>query len=171
VGESNQTAISFASSFGLTFPVLLDASSLVYSSYSINGITPFPRDCIIDQQGIVRYLHSEYDPFSMKQTIDEILLTSLSYDDFVPKSLDLEIYPNPTNSSMKIEFPVQDLENYTISIYDVTGKLLNRQNYKNYGGESKKTHILNLDQQSSGIYILTVQSDQWQISRKITLVR
>lgn len=171
MGESNQTAIRFARSFGLTFPVLLDGSGFVYSSYSINGISPYPRDCIIDPQGVVRYLHSEYDPFTMRQTIDEILLTSLPHDDFVPKSLHLGIYPNPTNSSMKIEFPIKGLKYYTISLYDITGRLVSHQNYNNNAGEDKKVHILNLHQESSGIYILTVESDQWLISRKITLVR
>ena len=107
----------------------------------------------------------------MKQTIDEILLSSLPHDDFIPKTSDLGIYPNPTNSSMKIEFPTYGLKYYSISLYDITGKLGNHQNYNNNAGGDKRVHILNLDRESSGIYILTVESDKWNISRKITLVR
>jgi len=64
---------AFASTFGLTFPILLDAGES-YGQYSQSpAVSPYPLDYVIDQGGQVAYFNSEYDPDSMVAVIDQLL--------------------------------------------------------------------------------------------------
>lgn len=53
-GEQPELVASFAKTFGLTFPTLLDHDGQVVESYRVNG---FPTSFFIDQQGIVRTIY------------------------------------------------------------------------------------------------------------------
>ena len=71
--EPQQVVEDFVETFGVTFPVLLDPAGGVYLTYSNGGQSPFPLDYIIDQQGVIRYIATEYDPDEMIRTIEELL--------------------------------------------------------------------------------------------------
>lgn len=65
VGESFDTAYSFAEEAQLTLPVLLDEDQRAYSSYSYSefgaGSAPFPRQVVVDREGIITWMSGEYD--------------------------------------------------------------------------------------------------------------
>jgi hypothetical protein len=63
----------FIETFGPTFPILHDVTGEVYMTYSNSGQSPFPLDYIIDQDGIIRYIATEYDPAEIIQTVEELL--------------------------------------------------------------------------------------------------
>jgi len=64
---------AFANTFGLTFPILLDAGE-TYGQYGQSpAISPYPLDYVIDQGGQVAYFNSEYDPDAMVAVIDQLL--------------------------------------------------------------------------------------------------
>ncbi len=71
--ESQEVVEEFVATFGVTFPVLLDAAGGVYLTYSNNGQSPFPLDYVIDQNGIIQYIATEYDPDEMITVIEELL--------------------------------------------------------------------------------------------------
>ena len=57
---------------GLTYPLLQDTWSVYNQYYIPGGISPFPRDFIIDQQGIVQYANNEYDGDAMSLLVEEL---------------------------------------------------------------------------------------------------
>ena len=63
----------FGEENGLTYPLLRDVSS-VYSDYSIpGGQSPYPRDFIIDGNGIIQYANNEYDAATMVLIVQQLL--------------------------------------------------------------------------------------------------
>ena len=63
----------FANTFGLTFPILLDAGQAYSEYHQSPAVSPYPLDYVIDQNGQVAYFNSEYDPDSMVSIIDQLL--------------------------------------------------------------------------------------------------
>ena len=93
---------AFASTFGLTFPILLDAGE-AYGQYGQSpAISPYPLDYVIDQSGQVAYFNSEYDPDSMVAVIDQLLGNSamMTID---PVSLDFGSVGVGTTEHMLLE--------------------------------------------------------------------
>jgi hypothetical protein len=71
--ESVPELIDFVEDQGITYPILHDDAG-VYGDYNLQGgPSPYPRDFIIDQQGIIRYANTEYDPGGMVVTIEHLL--------------------------------------------------------------------------------------------------
>lgn len=61
---------------GVNYDVLLDADGNAQSSYEFqaqDSYAPYPRQYIIDQQGVVRYMASQYYPDALTETIDGLL--------------------------------------------------------------------------------------------------
>ncbi len=71
--ESPEVVQDFVDAFGVTFPVLLDEAGEVYAGYSRGAQLPFPLDYIIDQEGIIRYIATEYDPDEIVGEIEVLL--------------------------------------------------------------------------------------------------
>jgi hypothetical protein len=168
------TARRFATSFGLTFPILRDPSTDSYRDYWVKGISPYPRDCIIDQAGIVRYLHSEYDPYTMNRVLNELLLTDIKGRDennSIPRNLNLRIYPNPTNSHVKVEFDPGFPGEYQLMIYDISGRRIYSQTVQGKIAGKREEFGISLSGNSSGIYFITLQSDYQTQTKKLILVR
>ena len=80
---NNQNIINdFIEENGLTFPILYDSGSPggvqggdIYDLYYMpNDGSPYPRDFIIDQQGIIAYANNEIDTAWMMSIISELLI-------------------------------------------------------------------------------------------------
>ena len=53
--------------------MMIDSSN-TYGQYDqVGASAPFPLDVIVDQQGVVRYLNTRYDPGGMADVIDGLL--------------------------------------------------------------------------------------------------
>jgi len=79
VGIANQPVDAiqqFGIDNGLTYPLLQDTWSVYNQFYIPGGISPFPRDFIIDQQGIVQYANNEYDGDAMSLLVQELLISA-----------------------------------------------------------------------------------------------
>jgi len=73
----------------------------------------------------------------------------------------LSMYPNPTSQLINIDFK-EPFENLDISLYNMTGKLLQNQQFRN------KNHIkLNIDNLQKGIYYINIKADGELFTRKI----
>jgi hypothetical protein len=70
---------------------------------------------------------------------------------------EFNIYPNPANDFIEIE---TDFENSSISVFDVTGKLILREKII-----QNKTRI-DLSNYSTGLYFIQLQSEQKMLSKK-----
>ncbi len=73
VAENEGLVADYVEEIGLRMPVLL-VSSQIAQQYAIRGnASPYPRDYIIDGDGIVQYAQHEYEPELMLMTLDRLL--------------------------------------------------------------------------------------------------
>ena len=84
INTSNQSQInSFVSENSITFPIIFDSGSSggvqggdVYDMYYLpNDGSPYPRDFIIDQNGIIQYANNEIDTAWMLFVIENLLFS------------------------------------------------------------------------------------------------
>ena len=82
INTSNQTQInSFVAENSITFPILFDPGSpggvqggATYDNYYMpNDGSPYPRDFIVDQAGILQYANNEIDTEWMLYVLDELI--------------------------------------------------------------------------------------------------
>lgn len=173
-GEDINTIQQFVKTFGITYPVLLDTDGSVWVSYKIQGISPFPLDCIVDQDGIVRYLNSEYDPQVMLDVLDQLISTNDSTppdDEIVPDRLTISLFPNPTNSATLVQFAVPHSDEVVLTLYDITGKVVVTRRLGIHAVGTTITYQLQLDQQASSVYVVSVRNGPFHDSKKLVLVR
>ena len=84
-------------------------------------------------------------------------------DQLTSEEKSIRIYPNPTTTNSNIEFELSNAELITIELYDITGKrILSNQNNLQTGLYTFIVSGLN-----SGIYTLTIKSDNINYSGKI----
>ena len=176
VGESLEIARGFVRNFGLTYPVLHDVDQSIYQAYWVNGISPYPRDCIIDRTGIVRYLHSEYDPQTMRQIIDSLVNQNPSNltdepEPHLPISLDLAVYPNPFNSRTTITLTIPAFEPVELTLFDINGRKILSQYFEATGSERQLSFPLDLGNFASGIYVVHVKANHHRLTRKLIYIR
>ena len=81
INTSNQTSIeNFVEENSITFPILFDPGSSggvqggdTYDDYYLpNDGSPYPRDFIVDQEGILQYANNEIDTEWMMYVLDEL---------------------------------------------------------------------------------------------------
>ena len=88
-----------------------------------------------------------------------ILPTYLNTDEFLATKFNL--YPNPATNIVNITNS-EDISVKQVEVYDVTGKLINTQNFNN------ETEIqLNVETFSSGTYILHLQTNEGMAVKKL----
>jgi hypothetical protein len=81
-------------------------------------------------------------------------------------TLNLVLYPNPTKDFIHLTFTTLETETITISLYDITGRLIKtiNQGQKTKGTFNSK---IDLSQQESGIYFLKLRTKNGEYVRKI----
>lgn len=94
--------------------------------------------------------------------------TVFSDVNLIEKSEDnLNIYPNPTNGLLTIDFQGITSEDLTIKLYDSTGKLLKSTLLKEKNG----TYSLDLAVNKSGIYFLSIQNETKIWRKSVSVIR
>ena len=140
IGISNEpeaTIRQFVQDQRLTFPILRDTEG-VYSDYYIpGGISPYPRDFIIDEEGIVRYANTEYDIRKMVAVLQSLRpdldISQPDPPDDLPdpapeepdefESTELfQNYPNPFAETTTISFQLSVSAPVKINIYNLLGE-------------------------------------------------
>ena len=67
-GDDTARIQNFIEQAGVTFPIVMDEGQTETLAAGL-GISPFPVDLVIDRQGIIRYLSTEYDPNALDAAI------------------------------------------------------------------------------------------------------
>jgi hypothetical protein len=136
INTSNQNQInSFVDENSLTFPILFDPGSSggvqggnTYDDYFMpNDGSPYPRDFIIDQEGIIRYANNEIDTEWMLYVLEELFYSDTVSGDINQDSsiniLDIVILINfilDFQVPSEIDFLNSDLNNDNIlNILDI----------------------------------------------------
>jgi len=175
--ESQEVAQEFADQFGLTFPILLDSIGSAYGDYWIEGCTtPFPRDFIIDQSGIVRFLACEYDPEAMTTVIDSLLTVIDVPDAGVPEAAPLAPNrPNPFATSTTIRFNAESDAHVEIEIFNASGARVRRLMNRTVAAGSH-SHVWDGTDDAgrpapSGVYFYRLRMNGRSWSRQLVLER
>jgi len=184
----NQNQINqFVTENGITYPILNDEQSggsgpggfggVIYDAYYIpNQGSPYPRDFIVDEEGILAYANNEIDTEYMLYIIDILLAAedlNTAETNFIPGELILfPAYPNPFNSATTVLFMVRD-ENFVplrLNVSDITGRLVKtlvrgtvRPGYHEIPWYAS--------QYASGVYIISLESSLGVQSQKIILMK
>ena len=182
--ESVSTIRQFVAEQGVTFPILHDKSGVVRSLYRLsNALSPYPRDYIIDQEGVFRYTATEYHPQRMVGVVESLLGVSsdveeenddknsaMAPDDY----LLLQNYPNPFNASTIFSFELPKEEQTTLTVYNLNGGVVARVVDKVLpaGRHSVKWDgALDGRLLPSGVYFYRFETASIALTKKLSLVR
>jgi PKD repeat protein len=103
--------------------------------------------------------------------IDQINLTgniSTSISE-IEKAIQFSIFPNPTNTSAFVEFIPLANSLVDVSVFDVTGRLVENTSANCVAGIRNKIKINTSAQLSSGIYFVALNMDNKKITKKIII--
>ena len=87
----------------------------------------------------------------------------------------LQAYPNPFNSSIKIIFSSNYIFEFTMNIYNISGKLVKSSKYTSSDGGNTYVSWNGLDNQGlelpTGIYLVNIKSINFNLTKKISLIK
>lgn len=152
----------------------------MYNRYSIGGgISPYPRDFIIDREGIVRYASTEYEPHTMIGVIQSLVKTTevdTMASEGIPSRIQLhQNYPNPFNPRTAIRFSLPTAKEITLDILNIRGRRITRlvegklekgRHTVHWGGDNSAGANV-----ASGVYIYRLRTDENSLQRKMILLR
>jgi hypothetical protein len=139
-------------------------------STNIGEYNVFPNPPIIDAKGrVVVVGNLEYFSASGYFMIRYLSDKKLFSNDISEEKLALNIYPNPTNETINIEYTSENDSDTHIEIYDVLGNLIQKQ--VEIGSIGKHNLRLGLDEKiSTGNYIIRVSNGNTSAVRKFTKI-
>ncbi len=164
----------FTDIFGMRFVGLEDPASQVYGQYGFpNPEAPYPRDIVIDQEGIVRYWSTEYDPQKIIATVDRLLGDSSGAND-LPNDPALSLtwdpaVPNPSRQAVTLQWESGRGGGH-LEVIDAAGRRV-----RSLGSSvSPGRHRLTWDGKDgigrklpSGVYFVRLRSDSETVSQQI----
>ena len=75
------------------------------------------------------------------------------------------VYPNPASSQATVEFNAAKAETYSISMTDITGRIMTKESTTAVVGEN--LFQLNLEGFSKGIYLIVLKNSEATIQKKL----
>src|SRR5690606_26590523 len=76
-------------------------------------------------------------------------------------------YPNPTNGEFTIATDGLENDNAILTVRDISGKIVLRENIKNSSNAFLKTY--NLNEYAKGLYLISILDGDNQINKKLIL--
>ena len=129
--------------------------------FNNNLCPPYP-DCILDVNGEI------FVDLTLQDTSNCQLSSDFIY---LPKKYSISsVYPNPFNPSTNFQYEIPDFSMVDISIYDLNGRLV-EQLVSSYHSPGIYNILWDASNFSSGIYILSMQSNDFIYSQKISLTK
>jgi hypothetical protein len=183
LGVANQRLpdiLSFIEDQGITYPVLQDNRG-VYSAYNLpGGQSPYPRDFIVDQQGILRYADTEYDPGTMITIIESLLSEVGRTDDLEVDfphlgSETLRVFPNPANSVLTVAVSNIRNQQTEVDVYDLNGRRIANlfsgvlpSGVHEFSWPAGKTSQGDV---ATGVYFVVLETEDARESKKVILIQ
>ena len=154
-----------------------ETTTFVDGSYTID-VPPGEYQLSCEHDDYLYYTHPEnLVVISSQITEINISLTPLvgSHNNSIPKVVELANYPNPFNPSTTISFSVVEQSDIDISIYNLKGQRVKQLEISNvelgmneivWNGDDESGKLV-----SSGIYFYTIISGDFEVSRKMLLLK
>ena len=79
----------------------------------------------------------------------------------------LNVYPNPTNGMININFVSEELDNFEITVIDAFGMLISYEEKQEFVGEYTKS--VDLSAYAKGIYMVQIKTRESFITKRIVL--
>jgi hypothetical protein len=85
----------------------------------------------------------------------------------IVKGGELKVFPNPSNNFLNLDFTLNQISNVTISMIDVTGKMVYNNLLNNLSGNQGL--VINTESMANGVYSLSLKTNEGTITRKVTI--
>ena len=180
--DANDDVLQFVIDHGLTFPILKDVSRIYNSYFLSGGISPYPRDYIIDQNGIFQYTNTEYDAIAMKLIVESLLDTTTGISENGDNSAQPaqtysleQNYPNPFNTATNISYSLAKEDYINLTVYNIIGEKVAVLDSGSKGAGSYTVHWdghdSNGNSMSSGLYFYSLETEEFKSMKKMFLVK
>jgi len=168
---AGDVSVGFDTGFGL---FRLNSNGTLDSAFGTNGIvvTQFAtssnaNSIALESDGkIVLAGDIDYPPaeFAAARYLSELQLGIINFSSIQSLSI---IYPNPIHQTETLEYTLTKNESFTITLYDVNGKLIRNfiSNEQRTAGAHKET--LNMGALPSGNYVLTLSNGEQKMTVKM----
>lgn len=160
---SYQVQLSLNDEFSTT---LIDTSEVTTDTLAVEGLddetTYFWRVKAMNSGG-----ESDWSAVAEFITPTDV---SLEDDAVIPDYALNQNYPNPFNPATTVSFQLPAEHHVTISVYDLTGRLVSTLADRRYSS-GKHSVTFNAEQLSSGIYIVRMRTENFTQSIKMTLLK
>lgn len=82
----------------------------------------------------------------------------------------INVYPNPATNNINLDFSLQERANVELSIFDLTGSIVKAENL---GTLSQASHnkTINIDDLNSGLYFMSISTEETVITRKFQIIK
>lgn len=101
--------------------------------------------------------------------IDQINLSGTVGLNELEKSLDMMLYPNPTNGSSTIDFNTTANSNIRVSVMDVVGRVVEEASDFNTNG-NRTSYVVNKNSSlAKGVYFINVYAGDQKVSKKLII--
>ncbi len=80
---------------------------------------------------------------------------------------ELNVFPNPSNNYLNLDFTLNNVSNVTVSMIDVTGKTVYNNHLSNLNGNQGL--VINTSNLANGMYSLSLKTSEGTITRKVTI--
>ncbi len=179
--EGRNLVAELVDEYGLTMPVGLGNWSH-YNLYGRNsgGFTPFPVDFIVDQEGVIRYRATEYDPALMTSVIENLLgindVGDARPSSTPPPTFRIDgVYPNPFNAQVSVELSLSGATDVRLAVFNVLGQhILSETLEAAQAGEYRwawNGHSQNGAAVAAGTYVLRVEASGQTQNRRLLLLK
>ena len=156
------------------YPVLLQDSLDNSLHVSCTGGTqPYSYQWFTDSifvEGLNNSLLNIYTYGTYYAIIEDINGCRSFTDTINNKQLEINIFPNPTNRLMNIQFHRLNMQKYTISVFDIHMNILHNIELPKTDQNMFYTHTFNLDINRTGLYLIRLESSNIQISKRFIYI-
>ena len=156
--STNETVISFTFYDSIPWPTEPDGDGYSLVSAQTN---PTGDPNMVEYWAVSKYLNGS-------PMIDDEASVITNTPVFATKSFNLEVYPNPTSSSVNIDFSLENDEKVEIGLYDMNGRLLstlvNEFLPEGYHNQSIQLNNMNL---KTGIYLIVFKTNDNLVTKKL----
>ena len=131
----------------------------------VNDTTLTAKVIIQTSDAIGQYLLQVKDPifgyFTLANAFQVIASTGINESQI--NSASITVFPNPANDVLTISISQQTISPITISIYDITGRLMNAVK------TNKNNTSIDVSNLNNGIYFINITGSDFNTSRKISI--